>query len=189
MFSRRGLDPDRVTTGQQALEGGGIGDDAAAGRDDRARLLLDDPLQTPALEAAEGRLPIEIEDRIQRRPCRGLYFLVELDERTGQAIRQHGSQCGLSSPPKADQRHAVAAALRRHPAELLEQHAMGRPEFSGGQAAQEFRGMCQLQRRLGAIADQPLEGRVQRGRQLPKQEDGDVPAPCLELAEITLGNA
>ena len=65
---------------KQQVEGVGLGDDAAAGGDDAALVLLEHALQRAALVAPVARLTVQQEDLVQARAGFALDLAVELDE-------------------------------------------------------------------------------------------------------------
>src|SRR5262245_13693976 len=75
------LEPYGAARGRQELVGAGLGDEAAARRDDEARMALQDRFQRGALVAAKNLLAEEFEQLAQADPAVPLDLAVELDER------------------------------------------------------------------------------------------------------------
>ena len=57
------------------------------------------------LELAVGRLPMQLPDLGEAEPRQIFDARVELDERTGQSLREHGAHGGLARASQAEQRH------------------------------------------------------------------------------------
>src|ERR1700751_2132621 len=83
---RFGAQPNREAGTKQPIVVTGIGDDAAAGGENKAAMALEYAGESNAFQAAIAGLAVEIEDNRQREAGVALDLAIEFDERTLQAL-------------------------------------------------------------------------------------------------------
>src|SRR5690242_4346979 len=98
------MEPDRVAGFQQALERGELGDQSAAGCDNRASPRAHDALQRAALIPAVGGLPEKIEDPVDAEIRLALDLAAEFDEIPAKTLGQQRAERALAGAAQADER-------------------------------------------------------------------------------------
>jgi hypothetical protein len=100
---RLGLQPDGVERRQHQIEGQGLGDDAAAGRQHHQFPARQQLPERGLLHAAETLLAVQGDDLGHRQPVLSLDLLVELDKAPADLIRQQlGGFAGAVSAGQGD---------------------------------------------------------------------------------------
>src|SRR5262249_44546950 len=124
--------------GEQALEGAGLGDKAAAGGEHEARMALDRGLERRPLEAAEGWLAEHLEHLAEFHAARLFDLAIELDERARELGAQHLAERRLAAAAKADQRNPRPPRLARRAAVSRQQQLARFPQLGRGQSLKQL---------------------------------------------------
>src|SRR5207249_10660350 len=107
----RSLQPDAAATLEQEFVGAGIGHQAAPRGDHRLRMFGEHPLELPALEAAEGILPVHGEHFAELRTGFFLDLAVQLDEGNLESFGELRAECRFARAAQAEQGDRLLLAV------------------------------------------------------------------------------
>src|SRR5215468_150076 len=184
-----GAEPYREAGTKQSIVVTGIGDDAAAGGENKAALALEDAVESDALEATIAGLAVEIENDGQREAGVALDLAVEFDERALQALGEQRTQSGFSGSAQAGERDAGAPQRGGRAAEFLEEQLVRVIEISRRQFFQEGGGLLKRWRSGRVFRGEHFHGDIERASEFAQASDGDVGAAELDLGQEARGQS
>ncbi len=187
MFFRLCLHPNRVTVGEQVVESLLFGYYASSNREHRALALGQHPRQGSPLYRAIAGLPIEGKYFTEGHSRVLLDLAIELDERDAHLQGEFRSQRRLASSAQPNQRDALAALLFSW-AEVAHQPEHHIFQTVIGKTLEKSLDHLFFSRLFHFWGEQLRERNVESGGNPPKQHDGDVSFPSLELSQVTFGD-
>ena len=184
MLFRSGFEPDRPARRRQQLEGRGLGDETAAGRQHEAGLALQDGFERAALVAAKHFLAEQFEQLAQLDAALPLDLAVELDEGHREALRQRATQRRLARAPQTHQRDPLRPHLTRKTREAREHEVARGREIRRRQAVEELREQHGVGGTLRLLVDELGQGYADRPRHPAQQHDRNIAPAGFELRQI-----
>src|SRR5205814_761562 len=161
---------------------------ASARRQHKSFVRLQHALQRFALQPMKSRWPVQIKHGAQFHATFLLNPPVQFNKWRPHPFRKQRSQRGLPCPAQSNQRHASAPLFFALHAKFFRQHRLRTPPLFRLQFLQQRNRSRNLRHLPISLLRQPLHSQIHGMRNPPQPNNRNIPVPCLQLRQKSLGH-